>query len=380
MPIMHLENSFLCCSLFLRMKKTLFAFCFISLITVSSGFSVENQNNKRDTFVYADAVDAFESGNYGRALKLCEDAVLSRKQKMTSEIELLKDACQPQEVSRAGDKISEVLPVLLSRDEYEAVALIKSYLNKKGESFFNDSVKNLFSYLESILVFPEAQKLMGDIYKIEGEYDFAEMYYREALKNAEVLDIPDEKYDILYLLAEISYLKGDKEQREARLLSVVSEDKVFKDKALINSMTRCIRQNKKDSIHKFFNLYRADSYYMMKAYSELSEYYLSEKHPEKALEFVSLEVITGFTKILGIIQKRDISYEYEGLESFLFQCSLYPDLVQWGTENGLWKGFYDLAIISQKNDCYLFADSLIKILAEYLPEEYYRKAAVLLIR
>ena len=61
MPIMHLENSFLCCNLFLRMKKTLFAFCLISLITVSAGFSVEIQNNKRDTFVYADAVEAFKN-------------------------------------------------------------------------------------------------------------------------------------------------------------------------------------------------------------------------------------------------------------------------------------------------------------------------------
>ncbi|MCQ2584312.1 MAG: hypothetical protein MJ185_01875 [Treponema sp.] len=362
------------------MKKTLFAFCLVTLISLTVGVSAETKKMDRDTFVYADAVDAFESGNYGRALKLCEDAVLSRKQKMSGEIKLLKDACQPQEVSRVGDKISEVLPALLSRDEYEAVKLIQSYLNKKGEDYFENSVNKLFSYLESILVFPEAQKLMGDIYKIEGEYDFAEMYYKEALKNAEVLDIPDEKYDILYLLAEISYLKGENDQREARLLSVLSEDKVLKDRALVNSMTRCIRQNKKDSVQKFFNLYRADSFYMMKAYSQLSEYYLSEKHPDKALEFVSLEVITGFTKILGVIQKRDISYEYEGLESFLFQCSLYPDLVQWGTENGLWKGFYNLAVISQKNDCYLFADSLIKILAEYLPEEYYRKAAVLLIK
>lgn len=362
------------------MKKTLFAFCLVSLITVSAGLFAETVKLDRDTFVYADAIDAFESGNYGRALKLCEDAVLSRKQKMNREINLLKEACQPQEVSRAGDKITEVLPVLLSRDEYEAVKLIENYLNKKGEDFFNNSIKELFLYLESIIVYPEAQKLMGDIYKIEGEYDFAEMYYKEALKNAEVLDIPDERYDILYLLAEISNLKGEKEQREARLLSVLSEDRVFADRALINSMTRCIRQNKKDSVQKLFNLYRADSYYMMKAYSELSEYYLSEKHPEKALEFASLEVITGFTKVLGIIQKRDIGYSYEGLESLLFQCSLYPDLVQWGTENGLWKGFYDLAIISQKNDCYLFADKLIKILAEYLPEEYYRKAAVLLIR
>jgi len=360
------------------MKKTLFIVCVFSLFS-SAIFAAEKKFD-RDSFVYADAVEAFEAGNYGRSLKLCEDAVLSRKQKISREINLLKEACQPQEVSNAGDRICDVLPVLQNRDEYEAVNLIQKYLNVKGEDFFDNSVSCLFSYLNSIMVYPEAQKLMGDIYKLEGEYDFAERYYREALKNADVLDIPDEKYDILYLLAEISQLQGETEEREVRLLSVLSEDKVFADKALVNSMVRCIKQNKKDSVQKFFNLYRGDSYYMMKAYSELSDYYLSANRPDKALEFSSLEVITGFTKVLGIIQKRDIGFEYEGVESVLFRCSLYPDLVEWGTENGLWKGFYELAVIAQKNDCYLFADKLIKILAEHLPEEYYRKAAVLLIK
>ncbi|MCF0124330.1 MAG: hypothetical protein HUJ68_00970 [Clostridia bacterium] len=310
----------------------------------------------------------------------CEDAVLSRKQKMEREISLLVNAVEPQEVSRAGDKISDVVPVLLSRDEYEVVNLIEFYLKKKGEDFFENSLSFLLSYMDSIKVFPEAQKLMGDIYKIEGEYQFAEMYYHEALKNTNVLDIPDERYVILYELADISRLQNDEAEREARLLSILTEDKVFLDKVFINSLVRVINLNKKDSHEKFFTMYRADSYYMMKAYSELAEYYQKNGCADKALTFVSLQVITGFTKILSIVEKRNINFEYNGLASVLFECALYPDIVKWGIENDLWKGFYNLAVISRENDSYLFADNLLKILAEYLPEDYYRKACVLLIK
>lgn len=333
-----------------------------------------------DSYIYNNAVEAYESKNYGRALKYCEDAVLSRKLKMEKETKLLEKAIEPQEVSSVGDKISEVRAVLLKRDEYDAVNLIDFYLKKKGESYFDNSVSKLLNHLNSIKVYPEAQKLMGDIYKIEGEYTFAEMYYREALKNSSVLDIPDEKYDILYELVDISALQNDEEEKESRLLVILTEDNVFLDKAFVNSLIRQIKLNKKDSLEKFFSMYRADNYYMMKAYSELSDYYRKNDVREKALIFVSLDVITGFTKVLSIIKKRNINFEYKGLSSVLFECSLYPDIIDWGIKNNLWKSFFNLAVIARENDCYIFADDLLKILAEYLPEEYYRKAAVLQIR
>lgn len=360
------------------MKKILFAFL-ISLLFVQT-ISAVSMKEDADVFTYNDALEAFCNKNYGRSLKLCEDAVLQRKQKMLAQIKVIEDAVEPLEVKKAGDRLTDVKAVLLSRDEYEAVRLIEFYERKKGEDFFENSLNKVLLYLESIIVYPEAQKLMGDVYKIEGEYEFAELYYREALKNAQVLDVPDEKYDILYLLAEISALENRPEELEVRLLSILADDKVYGDRAFVRSMTRTIRQNKKDSLNKYINLYRSESYYMMKAYSQLAEYYLDVEDLEKALTFSGLHVITGLTKIISIIEKRNINFEYKGLESVLFECSLYPDLVQWGTDNELWKGFYDFAVIARKNDCYLFANSLLNVLAEYCPEEYYRKASVLLLK
>ncbi len=359
------------------MKKLLLGL--IAFCLVSSVFTADLKSSE-DLFLYSDAKESFDGKDYGRALKLCEDAVFIRKHNMTKEIQYLKTAVEPQEVVKAGDKISDVISVLESRDEYEAVELFNFYLKRKGEDFFQNSLKNFFEYLESIVVFPEVQKLIGDIYKLEGEYQFAEMYYKEALKNAAVLDIPDERYDILYDLADISRLQNDKAQEEARLLAILSEDSVYSNKALTKSLERCIFQNKKDSVEKLFTMYRAENFYMMKAYSHLSEYYREMGEKEKSLIFVSLEVLTGYTKAVEVINKRNINFENKGLASVLFEVSLNQDIVQWGIDNELWKGFYNLAVIARENDCYLFADTLLKILAEYCPEEYYRKASVLLIK
>lgn len=364
------------------MKKTFLIFTVLFFTLLCGNLTAQGKNIKSvedETLIFYDAVSAYDEKNYGRSLKLCEDAIFCRNNRISKELTTINNAILPQEVQRAGDKLSDVLPVLDKRSEYGAINLIKFYEKKKGEDFFGNSLANVIKYLESMKVYPEAQKLLGDVYKIEGEYEFAEVYYKEALKNASVLDIPDQRYEILYLMAEVSELQNDYNEMETRLLSILSEDKNFTNKALLNAMKRTVRQNKKDSHKNFFDLYRADSYYMMNAYGKLAEYYLEQKDIERALTFSSLQVITGYTRILSVIKKRNLNFENTGLGSVLFEVNLNPDIVQWGTDNGLWKGLNLFANIAAKDDDFLFSTNLLKILAEYNPEEYYKKAAVLIL-
>lgn len=358
------------------MKKILFSVLFLNFF-ISGIFADPVLSN--GTNFYQKALTAFDNKDYGKALNLCEEAVITRKESVSRQIKMLEDALEPQQVQKAGKKITDIKAVLVKREEWEVLDLIKSCENKKGEAFFDNDIDNLLSYLNSIVYFPEAQKLIGDVYKIEGEYSFAESYYRDALKNSEVLDIPDERYELLYLLAELSQLQNDENARETRLLGILSEDKKFLDKNLRSSMLRTIRQDKKDSMDKFFKLYRADNYYMLKAYSNLAELYMDNGETEKALDFYSISVITGFTKVITTVQKRNINFEYKDLSSLLFEASHYDDIVSWGTENNFWKSLYSFSEVCMKDGDYIFANNLLKSLAEYCPEEYYRKAAVLLI-
>ena len=39
----------------------------------------------------------------------------------------------------------------------------------------------------------------AEIYRLEGEFELAKQFYIEAWKNSDKLDIPMEKYDILYI-------------------------------------------------------------------------------------------------------------------------------------------------------------------------------------
>ena len=358
------------------MKKTVLL---IILGTLSFSLFAADKKDKIDESVeaYRMSIEAMDAQDYGKALKYAEDSILYRKQRIENQINTLKNSLSAKRVQAAGDHFDAVLTVLDNRKEYETASIINYYIKKKGSEYFEDSVSNLLTYLENSKDFPEAHKIIGDIYKLEGEYTYAEEYYLMALDKADVLDIPDEKYEILYMLAEISRLEGDLPKMEVRLLNILAEDKNFRDSALKRSMRGTIAGNKKDSMEKFFNLYRADSYKCINAYNQLAEYYHDAGQSDKALEYASLAAITSFTKIIEILYSRNSSYEYQNLEGFMQEASFYDDVIEWGSRNSAWKSFNILASYSREAGYTNFAASLLRVIARYTPETYWQRDAVL---
>ena len=358
------------------MKKILFIFILFS-ICLSLFAAEKNKKTDESVVAYRNAIEAMDAQDYGKALKYSEDAILYRRQRIKNQINTVKNSLSAKRVQAAGDRFEPVLAVLENRKEYETAGIINYYLKKKGKDYFDDSITNLLIYLENSTAFPEAHKLIGDIYKLEGEYQFAEEYYLMALDKADVLDIPDEKYEILYMLADISRLEDDFPKMEVRLLNILSEDNNYKDSALKRAMTGTISNNKSDSMEKFFNLYRADSYNSINAYNQLAEYYYNAKKLDKALDFSCLAAITSFTRIIEIITSRNSTYEYEGLASFFQEASMYDDVIEWGSRNSAWKSFNILAKYAAEEGSTNFSKALLRVIARYTPEVYWQRDAVL---
>lgn len=358
------------------MKKTVL---FFILSCICFSISAAEKKSKIDESVqaYRKAIDAMDAQDYGKALKYSEDAILYRRQRIENQINTLKNSLSAKRVQAAGDHFDSVLNVLDSRKEYETASIINYYIKKKGREYFEDSVSNLLQYLETSKDFPEAYKLIGDIYKLEGEYKFAEDYYLMALEKADVLDIPDEKYEILYMLAEISRLEDDLPKMEVRLMNILAEDDNYRNSALKRAMLGTISSDKKDSMYKFFNLYRAYSYNSINAYNQLADYYYNAHRLDKALEFASLAAITSLTRINEILYSRNSVYEYENLESFMQEASMYTDVIEWGNRNSAWKSFNILASYSTEAGYKNFSSELLRVIARYTPETYWQRDAVL---
>ena len=355
------------------MKKTLsiiiFSFCL--------GLIYSQNNNMNSTAAFRNASISFEEKDYGKALKYSEDAITLRKEQIKYEVNTVEKSLASKEVKKAGDRIDDVIAVLEERGEIDCISIINHYLKKKGEDFFNNSITNLLEYIKQQEEYPEAQKLIGDVYRIEGEYDFAEEYYRKALSNQSVLDIPDEKYEILYLLAEISRLKDDNEKLEVRLLNIIGNVQNDKNKVLVRAMRNTVYADRKENVNKLFTLYRTYDYYSLSAYSQLADYYYKLNEMQKAFDYSALAMLNGFTRICSLMEKRDSEYTFTDLASFFDKVPEYPDILELGKENSIWKNFNVFCNVCADMGYTKFSMEMLEIIAFHSPEKYWQQEAVL---
>lgn len=356
------------------MKKS-FVLLFFTFFAVNV-FSVD-LINEDSVQSYRDAKSFFLNKEYGKALDKCEEAITFRKENVLEEVSIITEALKPKQVQRAGDDLSAVLKVLNERNEKRPISVINKYIKLKGEDYFENSISKLISHIQQKEHYPEVYKLIGDIYKLEGEYSFAEDYYKKALDNSNVLNIPNDRFELLYSLAEISEINEDYKRMEIRLLNILTDDSTYKNKALSKALLNTVVSNKNDSFEKFFELYRGNNYFSLKAYSKLSDYYYSLKDYDKAFNFCALNVITSITKIQEVISSRDITFEFKNIENLLYHVQYYDDIIKWGNDNEIWSSFNLFAKIIKELGNKDFSEKLLKVLAQFSPEEYWRKEAVL---
>ena len=157
--------------------------------------------------------------------------LVNRKKESQWYVDTLEQALKPMAVQNAGDNIDVVKKILIERNSTEAVKVINDVVTLKGANYFDNSIQAIIDYYKTFYIYPEADFLEAKIYRLEGEFELAKQFYIEAWKNSDKLDIPMEKYDILYELASLYKIQNNLADYEKTLLffhfivfSTVNED------------------------------------------------------------------------------------------------------------------------------------------------------------
>jgi len=356
--------------------------CFIKLQAVLPvlSFLLLTAVSAQDWRILQNAQMLFDKGDYGDAIYQVKQAVLTREKYTDTAMATLNTALNPAEVRKAGDRIDDVIPVLQKRQTTDALKIVTGLIEKKGSAFFNGSIKKLSDYVKNSRAYPEADFLYGRIYQVEGEYTLAMQYYDSAYKNAFYLDIPDQRYDILYQMADLSLHEENTDNYEKYLLEILKTDTSFSDSTLIDAMERTIALNTEKSLEKFFSLYRAESPKSMKACFMLADLYTKKGRNDKALRMSALGVLIGFTRMYSVAASHDIEFSYTTIKNFLADLKKYPELIEWSREQNYWNGMNSFAEICNTCGYTVFSDALYHTLAEASPEDYWKKEAAEHIR
>lgn len=347
-----------------------------SILLGASCFAISLPLFQNSTRILEDAQFAFDSGAYGEALRLAEEAKLLRQQEVDECLSALNQALRPQEVQDAGDDIAAVIAVLRSRDVYEVVDLIEYMSSLHGDLYFNHSIYEMLEHLKDKRVFPEAAHLVAKIYEYEGEYQLSYSYYTDAWNHAAVLDIPERKYDILYDMANLSYNFNDYENCEKALMLIIAADSSYANTGFSTALTNSIQRGY--SADKVFNLYRADCYRSIPAFYRLTELYMEQGRHQEAFKMSLFGVLTSFTRMDSFLNSRMTELQYADIGEFFSIAVANYELSEWSMEQGFWRCFYRLAdlgsqIFPENKD---FSDQLFAVMAQSAPENYWRQLAV----
>lgn len=317
-----------------------------------------------DEFFYLrQAEHAYSMGEYGQAMKLCDTAREYRRAKIRWESYTLENSFRPREVSRVGDVMADIMPVLIRRDDADAIEIITRYAKRPSTVSYTTRASTLVAYIKSLTELPEADFMLGDVYYIEGEYSIAEDYYNKSWINRTLLDIPDQQFDILYRLADLSEMRGDEKTYEEYLTAVVRDDSFFKNENMQSALMRIIRMGRSGCVDNLFNLFRPDHYMMMRAYMNLSDLYNENGETDTALYMCALANLTAFTRMYSVVAQRSPDYVYTGFGNFIERASNYADVMKWAAENHVWQSLDNLVMLTRAKGYDSFADELSTVLS-----------------
>ncbi len=192
---------------------------------------------------------------------------------------------------------------------------------------------------------PEAEMWLGYIFEQEGEKELAVEQYNRALDNSDALYVKEDKFTILYRLAnlyESTYQYGKYEQTLNRIINADSEDSgadatnLLIQEAMFNVLLR-------DGVDKLFILYRKDERKLQPAFSRLGLYHYKTALFREAVRNLISTLITPVTNTVEYMRLQDFEYEYTNLSDFILDSRDEPYISDYLNEVMFIKNLYYLA-------------------------------------
>ena len=340
--------------------------------------------------ILQDAQLYYEQGDLGEAIRVADAAKQQRKNEVEWSLSVLNQALAPTSIQKLGDNIDLIMNAFEERNAEDALSIMHNVMIKYPADTINNSVSELIKKLSLYIEYPEADYLLGKLYIFEGEYTVADKYLTNAWLNAGILDIPDQKFDILYQMANLAKLQKNDEKYEKSLLLIIADDNYIKPDGTDDIFIKAVKQSiarDDTTIDKLFTLYRSKAYTSLNAYYLLADYYASKGNSDKALSMSTLATLISFTRIYEAVAARDMEYKFEkpanarnkpnsAFLAYLETVGKYYDISEWGAKNGIWKGYFNYAKILHNAGRYELAEELFSCLSQYCPEDFWRNMAL----
>ena len=288
---------------------------------------------------------AYDTKDFGSALVHFDNAISLRRINFTAALGRLDQVLDTKAAKIGEDSIARVLAAFAAEDfiqrDYIKLsagqaaaskslleALRKERLSDSHRAFIDvlllvieyrplqaldDSIAGLRNQVQLLSRYPEAEYWKGKVFFLEGELGIAEAQYRRAYDMSPSLEIPDERFTILYAMASLYDASSNFVAWENVMKSIVDGNDGAIDQYLRDAMMATLLDQGFD---RFMTLYRLQPTYSQEAHAALGSYYL-ERGRAAASVHAAIALNITLSQAINMLVRRDSDYAWNGLDDFM---------------------------------------------------------------
>lgn len=258
-----------------------------------------------------------------------------------------------------------VIPVLLFSQDIDlasAPSWLLMELGEKayGEKEFGEALTLFREVKRREGVYPEADYWIGLVFEADAELGLAIEQLKAAYRDRNQLYTLDDKYTILYKLADLYVRNGDYLSYEETLKLIIADDEEF-NAVRMEVLVRVLQEKGLDSLLK---LYRFGSDYSINAHLHLGAFLHESGRNPQSINHLLFAVITIFSRSIEFLRNEDPDYTFEDTGSFFDFANEFEELGSYFTSTGHFQGIYLLAKAFDETGHSVLARSLWKVVAE----------------
>ncbi len=190
----------------------------------------------------------------------------------------------------------------------------------------SDSLGALKNSVEELSLYPEAEYWKGRVFLIEGELAITIQQYLRAFEMRGSLEIPEDRYMILYSLAEIYATSKDYLAWENTMKRILMDDKLAGEPAIDPFLRDAMLATLSSAgLDRFMTLYRMQPSFSLKANFEIAAYYL-ERGRARAPVHAAIAVNMILTRAIAIFAAKEWDFSWAGLVDFLERAKTREDV------------------------------------------------------
>ena len=283
----------------------------------------------------------FRTGAYGDALRFFEDSRENRKNYYAKMERDLITVLSIHAVRMLGDDLSLLERYIEKEFRVDAADALKELYYRVPRERLRNSSNSALTELGRLKNYPEAEYWLGEVFRMEGEFNIALAQYQKAYDQRTLLENPEFRTEILYKMADVRLLRREYAEMTKTMEEILKDDTLWSRESFTRStMLRSLETN---GVNRFLMLFRHKEPAMEKAHRTMGLYYYSNGRHDRAAEHLLFAFLIQNSVLIDALLTSQYDYTFSNLPNLIDDISRRRDLVGYLDGIEYYKTLYYLA-------------------------------------